>query len=212
MLSIAIDGAGRLCAMLLNITMLPALRSWICLLDRVCLCVFFPQKALFESDFFNFPDFRGSQALLTHGAKLEVQTHKGFTPLLIAAYHARGKCVLSLLDCKANPWAVTTTGNSAILFAASEREDILLRVLIANVSSSPQAREATFVQSLPTRQETEHISVARDPQDSGSTAAERFVNLPNLHGWTPLMAAAQNGHEVSFQAYCYNSLAHLPLN
>jgi ankyrin repeat protein len=79
---------------------------------------------------------------VAHGYDLETRTDKGYTALILAAYHGHAEALELLMRAGANPCAEDARGNTALMGAIFKGELVIVRRLMAASCSDPNHRNA----------------------------------------------------------------------
>lgn len=99
-------------------------------------------------DYFFDAARRGDQAMLKEfveaGFDLDVQDAKGYTALILAAYHGHGGAVEQLLEAGADPCVQDARGNTALMGAIFKGEVRIARRLIGAQCSPDQRNGAAL--------------------------------------------------------------------
>ena len=131
------------------------------------------------------------ECLLIHHADVNVADVEGRTPLIAAAAAGHGQIVQRLLRAGANPTAMDELRRTALHWAAHTGDLQAAQALL-------QAANNALVDVADAEQETALLVASRrgvDPLVELLLAHRAAVEAANVHGITPLMAAAFFGHQ-----------------
>ncbi|CAD7697559.1 unnamed protein product [Ostreobium quekettii] len=139
-------------------------------------------------------DFEEVERLLNEGVDIEVRTARDSTPLMLAAFMGHLEIVELLIDEGARINSTDIDERTPLHYASQKNHTTVVQVLLEHGAD---------LNSQGTKMSTPLFVAAQ----SDATGALDYllqmdgieVDLDNFQGWTPLIAAADMGHEASVQ-------------
>lgn len=126
--------------------------------------------------------------LLAQGADINGRDPKGFTPLMIAAWHGKKETVALMLTAGAEIGARSLTGTTALMLAADSGHEEVVKMLLS-AGALADVGDANGWTALMMAARQNHSGVVRALVDHGLD-----INAQNVDGSSAILYAVEEGH------------------